>query len=259
MKKNNLRRKKYFSIKFLLFAVLIIFIGMSSSYAIITQKLSIKGDISGEAVFTYYFNKPSDWNGSNMHAYIWVNNGGEIAAWPGLAMSYVTTNNSTDVYKIEVTSDMAYYTDHNFIIFNDGSNQTINIQLNRFENNNQIFTVGGDSEKQILAWNRFTSWGDGNVYAYLWNSSTGENIANWPGVDITSNIISENLYGIEIEKGKYDRIIFNINGNNTKQTDDLTINFSDDERYDGSWHSITAGHWSNYIQSSNLTSSHTNN
>ena len=114
---------------------------MSSSYAIITQKLSIKGDISGEAVFTYYFNKPESWNGSNMHAHIWVD-GGIETTWPGLAMSYVTTENNTEIYKIEVTPDMDFYLEHNYIIFNDGSNQTINIPLTPLSNNNQIFTCG---------------------------------------------------------------------------------------------------------------------
>ena len=272
MKKNKIKIKKIFNIKLFLLIILISFLVMSSSYAMLSQRIIIGGTINGQKVYTYYFKKPADWNGSNMHAYIWTDGGSNTAAWPGQAMQYYTTSDGFEIYKVSVTSDINGYTTHNRIIFNDGSNQTLNISLNKDQNFNNILVCGGENGKQVLGVNRNSGWPGNKTYAYLWNSSTGIKNADWPGIEISNNELSLNLYATETEKNIYDKIIFN-NGSyshgdlssksDQRQTADLSIDFTTDKYYrEGTgWIDLTqpAGHWSNYILCSNLTSNHINN
>ena len=53
-------------------------------------------------------------------------------------------------------------------------------------------------------------WTD-TIYAYLWNSATGEKNANWPGVAMTyleNNDYGEQIYYIDVDLTLYDSIIF---------------------------------------------------
>ena len=200
---------------------------------------------------TYYFEKPDDW-GSTIYAHIWIDGGTNSTTWPGLQMTNIGTQNGKSIYKIEVTDDMAFYEGHNRIIFNDGTKQTININTNS-GNNNKIFKCIPDESKQLLAFNRLSKWPGIKVYAYLWITGDSDRIAEWPGVDITNNLISENLYAIEVDKSiGYKYIIFN-NGKdngegNNRKTDDLTIDFSEDKKYndDTGWSLLYKGSWQNY-------------
>lgn len=267
MKKIKFKRKSkstFFSTHFFILIFIAIIVLTSTAYAVLNETLILTGTVNGQMVYTYYFEKPDTWTGSNMHAHIWIN-GGIGTNWPGLSMEYYATRNNKEIYKIDVTSDMAFYSGHNYIIFNDGSNQTINIPLDPSSHYNNLFTCGSATGKQILAFNRFNWWPGTKVYAYLWNASTGINNAAWPGVEITNNLISENLYAIEVTPNVYDHIIFNngtnfTNSSDKKQTADLTINSTNDMRYDGSWHTIITGSWNdNFIIPASLSPSHSNN
>lgn len=200
---------------------------------------------------TYYFEKPDSW-GSTIYAHIWINGGTGGTSWPGLQMTNVGTQNGKSIYKIEITEDMAFYEGHNRIIFNDGTKQTINITTSS-GNNNKIYKCISNENNQVLAFNRLSSWPGTKVYAYLWITGDSDRIAEWPGVDITNNLISENLYAIEIDKNiGYKYIIFN-NGkdnggsSNNRQTNNLTIDFSEDKKYNGEgWSLLFKGNWQSY-------------
>ncbi|MBR1731695.1 MAG: starch-binding protein, partial [Ruminococcus sp.] len=68
--------------------------------------------------------KPDSWGTPN--AYCWGRKGsGNEGGWPGTAMTYVGSNSyGKAVYKYKVNDAK-----HNFIIFNDGSNQTGDIVI----------------------------------------------------------------------------------------------------------------------------------
>lgn len=98
---------------------------------------------------TFYFTNNYNW--SNLRAYIWNNDSGaKPADWPGLEMAYVYTNDMGQaVYSI--TIDTALY---NYIIFNSGSDQTVNIALSSFGNNNACYISGGSGNAHTVGyWN----------------------------------------------------------------------------------------------------------
>lgn len=72
--KIKIKRKKYFSTTLVAIILLIIFLGISSSYALLSEKIKIMGNVSGQTVFTYYFKKPSSWSNNAINAYIWSRN-----------------------------------------------------------------------------------------------------------------------------------------------------------------------------------------
>lgn len=74
---------------------------------------------------------------------------------------------------------------------------------------------------QRLIFNTYTSSGWSNVYAYLYNSDD-DKLAKWPGVNITSNILSNKHYYIEMPTNQYKYVIFN-NGSSSQQTVNLAI------------------------------------
>lgn len=57
-----------------------------------------------------------------------------------------------------------------------------------------------------------------NLKAYVWNSSTGEKLSDWPGSGMTyeyTNDFGQAVYSIDVDLDKYDSIIFNSNGAQT--------------------------------------------
>lgn len=285
MKKIKFKRRKtkIFMTKYFMILVLLVFvISMGSAYAVFSQQISISGTVTGNMTFTYYFEKPSSWTGSTTYAYLWIDStGAKIDAWPGVAMEYVENSSSgKPVYKLEISStkNSSYYNfnfDH--IIFNDNTNQTFDMTINRSSNNNQLATIeptySSSTEKRIFA-KLPKTWSP--VSAYIWNNSSGNNTGAWPGTDISANKISEEGYVITVSNA-YDRIIFNrardtsLTSSDVKQTIDLTIPSSQDmtfvagstpnseNKLKGSWSNTFAlGRWSgNYVNPSTLSPSHT--
>ena len=102
--KFKLKSKRIFLSKYFVIFVLIIFMSfMGSAYAIFNQTLTINGTVNWNMVYTYYFEAPTNWNGSNIHAYLW-NDAAQtkVDNWPGLSISSCGTSNSgKTVYKIE--------------------------------------------------------------------------------------------------------------------------------------------------------------
>ena len=80
-----------------------------------------------------YFSNNKFW--SNVNAYCWDAGGGQNAAWPGVPMTYVMTNDlGEDIYFYEVPAGMTN------IIFTDGSSQTIDIDLTAVTQNGFYLT-----------------------------------------------------------------------------------------------------------------------
>ena len=83
---------------------------------------------------TYYFENTNDW--TTVNCYAW--NGSSVyAAWPGKEMQKVGTNNGHDVYGVK----FEYAGQYTSLIFNNGSDQTVDIALNTFEFN--CFSLDG--------------------------------------------------------------------------------------------------------------------
>lgn len=77
MKKIKFKRKQkriFFSTSFIAFLLIMIILTTSSAYALLKEKLHINGTVSGKLIYTYYFEKPDSWDGSNMYAHIWEAN-----------------------------------------------------------------------------------------------------------------------------------------------------------------------------------------
>ena len=64
-----------------------------------------------------------------------------------------------------------------------------------------------------------------NVYAYMWNASSKENNAAWPGVKMEVSDADDGIYKIAVPEDTFDHIIFNsgVDGNYTMQTKDLEL------------------------------------
>ena len=70
---------------------------------------------------------------------------------------------------------------------------------------------------------------DGTIYAYVWNSSSGEYLKSWPGKEMTyvkTNGYGQSIYSIQVNLAKYDSIIFS---NGSKQTVDLSLKDAKDK------------------------------
>ena len=101
---------------------------------------------------TFYFTNNYNW--SNLKAYVWnKTSGAKPAEWPGLAMAYVYTNDMGQaVYSI--TIDTALY---DYIIFNSGSDQTVDIALSSFGDNNACYISGGSGNAHTVAYWNYTA------------------------------------------------------------------------------------------------------
>lgn len=84
-------------------------------------------DITPSGPITIYYADNNNWN--TVNAYIW-GDGGKASAWPGTAMTYVGKNSDNNkIYSIVVD-----FSKYQKIIFNNGSTQTIDIELTGADN-----------------------------------------------------------------------------------------------------------------------------
>ena len=98
---------------------------------------------------TFYFTNNYSWD--SLRAYVWNNETkDEAAGWPGLEMTYVGQNDQNQaVYSISI--DTALY---DYIIFNSGSVQTVDIALADFGENNACYISGGSEKSHTVEfWN----------------------------------------------------------------------------------------------------------
>ncbi len=162
---------------------------------------------------TVYFKNTNGWG--SVTAYVWSTSGGELKAWPGTAMTYVTG----DVYKI--TLDKKY----DMIIFSDnGGNKTgdLNIPGNGYIYNGSwiTYTGSGGSSNNNTSGNitiRFVDTnGWGSVKLFCWqNGSSNQQ-------EYTMQSVGNNTYSVSISSS-YDKLYFS-NGNQWTQHFDVPKN-----------------------------------
>ena len=275
MRKIKFKRKSkkiFFSRRFFLLIFISIIILSSSAYAIFTERLTINGTVTGQIVYTYYFEKPSDWEVA--YAYLWDNESNKFSDWPGTSMTSTgKTSNGNTVYKITISKDAPNYREYKNIIFSNGvtspsdgnfAKKTADIPIT-ISNNNMLYSLSSSSTIRISYYS--SSFTD--VYAYIWRNSDEAKYNNkiWPGTNITASK-SGNIYYIDLPSNTiYDRIIFNNgSGGDTNQTKNLIIpknsaiyNYNHDNTTkpnDFTWF-YSEGSWSNYITYPTFSPSHT--
>ncbi|MGN1130987.1 MAG: starch-binding protein, partial [Ruminococcus sp.] len=96
---------------------------------------------------TYYFENTYDW--SVVNCYAW-NGSSKNAEWPGTAMQKVGTNGYHDVYGIK----FEYAGQYTSLIFNNGTDQTVDIGLNTYAGN--CFYLDGNTSNGKLTVGDFT-------------------------------------------------------------------------------------------------------
>lgn len=88
--------------------------------------------IKGSAMYLvgdeYYFENNNNWG--TVYAYAW-SGGNHNAEWPGAKLSKVGTQSGHDVYKIKFNSPGQY----SFLIFSNGTDQTVDIDLQNYSAN----------------------------------------------------------------------------------------------------------------------------
>lgn len=235
MKREKFKRsyhKNIFSTHFFLLIFIAIIVFSSSAYAIFNEKLTISGTVTGQAVYTYYFERPSDW-GDTITAHVWTKGGSAGTSWTDrLPMSYIeNSSKGNPIYSVKITATdpktSAFYTSHDQIIFTDGSNQTVDILIDKTKHNNKLYTLSASYAEANPTKKRLAvKWGAwSSVYAYIWYNNNGTDYYfdgtnfqatnNWPGIEITNNKLSNDVFYIEYDKTVLPsgtKIIFN-NGN----------------------------------------------
>ncbi len=216
--------------------------------------------IAGETNITYpvgdkyYFENTKSWN--KVYAYAWTGSSNN-AAWPGVLLNPIGTSNGKNVYRIDFNSAGQYQN----LIFNNGSNQTVDITLNQYPNNafrlgstdsngkykvnNFKFEDGTDSDTDSAADsdtdsntdtetdtdNIIITVGDKyyfentkswkKVYAYAWTGSSHN--AAWPGVQIypVGTSNGKDVYRIDFNSAGQYQNLIFNNGSN--QTVDIAL------------------------------------
>ncbi len=208
-----------------------------------TQAPETQTPTTSENNVTLYFSNNKGWNSVNV--YMWSENGGESTAWPGVAPTYVGTNDyGESIYSVTVNTDQ-----YDKVIFNGTGGQTEDVDvatavskgsgLYCLDEQNDLghYLVGyyeyveipttapetqkpstSDGEDVTLYFSNNKGWSSVNVY--MW-SDNGESTA-WPGVAATyvkDNDYGEGIYSVTLNTAQYDKVIFNGSGGQTEDVD----------------------------------------
>ena len=211
-----------------------------------TQAPETQTPTTSENNVTLYFSNNKGWNSVNV--YMWSENGGESTAWPGVAPTYVGTNDyGESIYSVTVNTDQ-----YDKVIFNGTGGQTEDVDvatavskgsgLYCLDEQNDLghYLVGyyeyveipttapetqkpstSDGEDVTLYFSNNKGWSSVNVY--MW-SDNGESTA-WPGVAATyvkDNDYGEGIYSVTLNTAQYDKVIFNGSGGQTEDVDVAT-------------------------------------
>ncbi|MGN1139067.1 MAG: starch-binding protein, partial [Ruminococcus sp.] len=168
---------------------------------------------------TYYFENTYDW--SSVNCYAW-NGSSRNADWPGLAMQRVGSNGNHDVYGIK----FEYAGQYTSLIFNNGSDQTIDIVLNTYAGN--CFYLDGNTSNGKLTVGDFTYSGgetpttppvttqaveDSNHYALCYYNSTYH---GWSSIDTFLKPQADGTYTLDFTTTNTSDISLNIYDNSSK-------------------------------------------
>lgn len=132
----------------------------------------------------YYFENNLSW--SKVYAYAWTGSQ-KNAEWPGVQISKAGTSNGHDVYRVTFSEDGQFAN----LIFSDGSNQTVDIDLSHYQYN--AFRTNGSSSGKY----KVSNFGyqqqeiSGSDYALLYYIS---GVHDWSGTDTLLTKKTDGLY-----------------------------------------------------------------
>lgn len=181
-----------------------------------------------------YFRKPKDWAEPNI--YVWKDGKDEaVEKWPGIKMTKV--NGTETLYSYTLPEGYAAADDKIKVIFNDGTNQTGDLELPYeklmiYDENggSKEFTLDDleepeepdDSEDNSVTKVYFKNddnWDKVKVYAF--NNDPFKEVKGWPGVSAKDE--GNNLYSYSLPKGYENAVVIfnNGNGGDGNQTENL--------------------------------------
>ena len=185
-----------------------------------------------------YFANTNNW--SNVYAYCWNDEtGAKNSSWPGVSLTETKIDeNGNTCYVLDFDLDT-----YDHVIFNNSNDQTVDILVS---GSTEYIISGSTNGKYNVSEVEFVEFDNpgpepygeievdfantnnwSNVYAYVWNATTLNNMGGWPGIKLTTVGTDVNGYAgytITVNLDTYDHIIFN-NGNsgNGNQTADLAL------------------------------------
>jgi hypothetical protein len=187
--------------------------------------------ITSPDIRTIYFTNTNNW--STVKAYLWKNGSSPVsqnAAWPGVQMTYVTTNS----YNQKIYSITFDYNQYDRVIFNSGQGaQTVDITIGA--NGTGYYLTGTQTggnwnvstftpDMRTIYFTNTNNWS--NVNAYLWKNGSNPVSQNaaWPGVPMTyvTTNNGQNIYSVTLNYNEFDRVIFNA-GQGQAQTVNINI------------------------------------
>ena len=106
-------------------------------FTMIMSLATVSAFAEGADTKTFYFSNNKGWSSVNLHYW----GGASESKWPGVAATHIGTNELGEgVFSIDVPADATH------IIFNDGSSQTVDIDLSAHTPNNGFYLETQDGE-----------------------------------------------------------------------------------------------------------------
>ena len=164
-----------------------------------------------DGILTVYFQKPAAWADA-INVYYWEASVIPDASWPGVAMTNLGDGWYVFNFPAGVTSSN--------VIFNDGSNQTADLNRDRdgcYVEDAWVDSCISPAQGLLLTFVAPAGWGS-DINAYYWDASGGVADAAWPGAAMEQ--VASGWYQYRLPVGATSaNIIFNDGAGN--QTSDL--------------------------------------
>ncbi len=173
---------------------------------------------------TIHFLKPAGW-GSTINAYLWISGAvpgyEEYNTWPGKAVSANAAHSGWYDLAVSTEEPMAF----NFI-FNDGGNQTADLNTGSITGDTELWVVGNDvlttapgewsgdyDYTAHLHFQKPASWND-SINVYTWN---GVDMGGWPGTAVEADPVNSGWYNVSatMDENTGFNFIFNDGSNQT--------------------------------------------
>ena len=164
---------------------------------------------------TLHFMKPDAW--ASVNAYLWTTVGAVAGyegynTWPGKAIS----DEDADGW-----FDLAVVTENAFsFIFNDGSNQTADLQTGEISGDTELWIVGNEVftgkplNTVLIHFQKPAAWGS-TINAYAWDANGTQLLGAWPGTAVNANTDNSGWYDLTVETAEAFSFIFNDGANQT--------------------------------------------
>lgn len=191
----------------------------------LTNELNTIAEHIGALIFypvgdVYYFENTNNW--STVYCYAW-NGSSKNAEWPGAKMQKVGSNYGHDVYGVK----FEYAGQFTNLIFSNGSEQTVDVMLNNYENN--CFCLDGKSSGGKLTVGNFKYEAgteptvattptkpvtDNNHYALCYYNGTAH---GWSTIDTFFSSQSDGTYALDFTANNSENISLNVYDNSASK------------------------------------------